>query len=199
MQIVLFGTSADPPTVAHQEIIRWLALQFVATDTQQKNRVAVWAADNPFKVHGASLAQRTQMLELLTAEIDPSISQRIQVYPNLSSRRTIETLTTAKEIWNDAEFILVIGADLVEQLPHWYRIHELLTQVKLLIIPRDGSEIQPDRLKILTSLGAEISIAPITTPPISSTIIRASSATIQGITPAIAKYIQAHKLYQTQL
>ena len=84
MQVALFGTSADPPTIAHQEIIRWLGSQF--------DNVAVWAADNPFKTHGASLAQRSQMLELLIAEINSPISQHVQVYPDLSSRRTIETL-----------------------------------------------------------------------------------------------------------
>jgi nicotinate-nucleotide adenylyltransferase len=197
MQIVLFGTSADPPTIAHQEIIRWLAAKFVSETTQHENRVAVWAADNPFKVHGASLEQRSQMLELLIAEIDPSISQRIQVYPHLSSRRTIETLNTAKQIWSNAEFILVIGADLVQQLSQWYHIDELLSQVRLLIIPREGSEIQSEQIEILTNLGAKISIAPLTTPAISSTIARTSIKSIQGLTPAISKYIQTHNLYQT--
>ena len=49
MKIALFGTSADPPTIAHQKIISWLGSQF--------DRVAVWAANNPFKVHGAALEQ----------------------------------------------------------------------------------------------------------------------------------------------
>ncbi len=196
MQVALFGTSADPPTIAHQEIISWLASQF--------DRVAVWAADNPFKTHGASLAQRSQMLELLIAEINPSISPRAQVYPDLSSRRTIETLIKAKTTWNDADFVLVVGADLVAQLPQWYHAAELLAQVKLLIVPRTGSEIEPTNLQILTDLGAQISIAPLATPAISSTIIRtnhphldSTSDSIQGLTPAVAKYIQQQRLYES--
>jgi nicotinate-nucleotide adenylyltransferase len=190
MQVALFGTSADPPTIAHQEIISWLASQF--------DRVAVWAADNPFKIHGASLAQRSQMLELLISEINPSISQHAQVYPKLSSQRTIETLIHAKEIWSEADFILVVGADLIAQLPKWYRVTELLAQVKLLIVPRTGSELEQTRLEILTDLGAQISIAPLATPAISSTIVRTNRSTresIQGLTPAVARYIQAQKLY----
>jgi nicotinate-nucleotide adenylyltransferase len=202
VQIALFGTSADPPTIAHQEIIGWLASQF--------DEVAVWAADNPFKVHGASLEQRSQMLKLLISELHPSISHHVQVNPCLSSRRTIETLDRAKEIWDDANFTLVVGADLVAQLPQWYRVSELLAQVKLLIVPRTGNEIAPASLKILAELGAQISIAPLATPVISSTIVRTNrsqsvsereshlspSESIVGLTPAVARYIQQQELYK---
>lgn len=40
-RVALFGTSADPPTVGHQAILRWLSEHY--------DQVAVWAADNPFK------------------------------------------------------------------------------------------------------------------------------------------------------
>jgi nicotinate-nucleotide adenylyltransferase len=194
-KIALFGTSADPPTIAHQEIINWLALQF--------DRVAIWAADNPFKTHGASLTQRSQMLELLISEIQPSIDLQAKVYPKLSNKYTIETLITAKKIWNDADFSLVIGADLITQLPTWYRADELLAQVKLLIVPRTGNEIDRSSLETLVNLGARISIAPLSTPAISSTIVRSNRShphtqteSIEGLTPAVARYIQLQKLYQ---
>ena len=186
MKIALFGTSADPPTIAHQEIISWLASQFDA--------VAVWAADNPFKAHGATLEQRSQMLELLIEEIDPSISQYAQVYRSLSSQRTLETLITAQRFWSDGEFTLTIGSDLITQLPQWYRVGELLTQVKLLIVPRNGNRIESTDLQRLENLGAQIAIAPLATPAISSTIIRQSHS-IQGLTPKVAQYIQHHHLY----
>jgi nicotinate-nucleotide adenylyltransferase len=187
MKIALFGTSADPPTVAHQEIISWLGSQF--------DRVAVWAADNPFKVHGASLEQRSQMLELLIEETKLPISQHAQVYRSLSSKRTFETLITAQKIWNNCEFTLTIGADLVAQLPRWYRAAELLTQVQLLIVPRIGNQIELSDLDILTNLGAKITIAPLATPPISSTVIR-NNHSIEGLTPGVARYTQQHNLYQ---
>jgi nicotinate-nucleotide adenylyltransferase len=186
MKIALFGTSADPPTIAHQEIINWLASQF--------DVVAIWASDNPFKTHGADLEQRSQMLELLIAEIAPSISQHAQVYRCLSSQRTLESLMTAQKIWNDSEFILTIGADLITQLPQWYRASELLTQVKLLIVPRTGNQIEPSDLQKLTDLGAQIAIAPLSTPAISSTAVR-NNHSIQGLTPKVATYIQQHHLY----
>ena len=186
MKVALFGTSADPPTIAHQEIISWLA--------SQSDRVAVWASDNPFKTHGASLEQRSQMLELLIEEIEPPLDRSTQVYRNLSSRRTFESLITAREIWADSEFVLTVGADLVTQLPQWYRASELLTQVKLLIVPRTGTTIESADLQRLKDLGAQIAIAPLSTPIISSTVVRNSHSS-QGITPSVARYIQQHNLY----
>ena len=41
MKIALFGTSADPPTAAHQTILQCLADHY--------DQVAVWASDNPLK------------------------------------------------------------------------------------------------------------------------------------------------------
>ncbi len=194
MKIALFGTSADPPTIAHQEIIIWLASQF--------DRVAVWAADNPFKEHGASLIQRSQMLELSIAEVSPSLDRQAQVYPNLSNRRTLETVNIARSIWSDADFTLTVGADLIAQLPSWYRAQELLAKVDLLIVARDGNPIDETDLEVLRNLGARIAIAPLTTPPVSSTIIRTSGfhdtiadRSIQGLTLAVAKYIQQNSLY----
>ncbi|WP_310485347.1 nicotinate-nucleotide adenylyltransferase [Chamaesiphon sp. VAR_48_metabat_403] len=186
MKIALFGTSADPPTIAHQQIITWLASQF--------DLVAVWAADNPYKEHGASLEQRSQMLELLISEIEPPVNRSTQVYRSLSSRRTFESLITAQKIWSDSEFILTIGADLITQLPQWYRASELLDRVKLLIVPRTGNKIEPTDLQRLKDLGAQIAIAPLSTPAISSTAIR-NSHSIQGIAPSVATYIQNHNLY----
>jgi nicotinate-nucleotide adenylyltransferase len=187
MKIALFGTSADPPTIAHQKIINWLAAQF--------NCVAVWAADNPFKLHGATLEQRSQMLELLIAEIQLPTSQNAQVYRSLSSKRTLESLITARSIWPDSEFTLTVGADLITQLPQWYRVGELLGQVELLIVPRTGNQIEPSDLQRLTDLGATISIAPLSTPAISSTTIRTSHS-IVGMTPSVATYTQHNSLYQ---
>ena len=90
--------------------------------------------------------------------------------------------------------MLTVGADLITQLPQWYRISELLAQVKLIIVPRTGNKIESTDLQRLKDLGAQIAIAPLSTPIISSTAIR-NSHSIQGIVPSVARYIQQHNLY----
>lgn len=126
-QIALFGTSADPPTSGHQAILLWLSQRF--------DKVVVWASDNPFKTHQTLLEHRMAMLSLLIEEINAQ-KANIALHPELSSRRTLETLKRAKNYWSDADYTLVVGSDLVQQIPQWYQIETLLKQVELLIIPR---------------------------------------------------------------
>jgi nicotinate-nucleotide adenylyltransferase len=188
MKIALFGTSADPPTIAHQEIVAHLATKFHLT--------LIWAADNPFKQHGADLDTRSNMLELLVAEIDRDLASRIKVDRRLSYRYTIDTITTVIDRYPDSELTIVIGADLITQLPTWYRASELINLVNILILPRNDREIDPDKLKQLTNFGAKVEIDRFLPTPVSSTAIR-SGETDRGVTPAIANYIHNYRLYQS--
>ncbi len=53
------------------------------------------------------------MLELLIDEIEPTIKERAQVYPSLSDRYTLETIYRARKLWEDGDFTLVVGADIL--------------------------------------------------------------------------------------
>lgn len=185
-KIALFGTSADPPTTGHQKILSWLSQHF--------DKVAVWASDNPFKAHQTPLEHRQTMLWLLIEDISPK-RENIALYPELSSPRSIITVEKAKEKWPETEFSLVIGSDLVNQLPHWYRVEDLLQQVKLLIIPRHGYAIDDIlRFQQLREMGAEIEIASLRGPAVSSTAYREKRAS-EVLTAPVEDYIHKQKLY----
>jgi nicotinate-nucleotide adenylyltransferase len=184
-QIALFGTSADPPTIGHQSILQWLGEHY--------DQVAVWAADNPFKEHGASLTQRSKMLRLMIAELG---YDNILVHEKLSDRRSLNTLRFAKEIWGEEpEYLLVIGSDLVPQIPRWYRAKDLLQEVTLLIFPRKGYPLQTEALKQLTALKGTWTEADYNPPAVSSSEYRIEGK-INTVIPAIAQYITTEKLYQ---
>jgi nicotinate-nucleotide adenylyltransferase len=191
MEVALFGTSADPPTPAHQQVIRWLSQHF--------GTVAVWAADNPEKVHGATLAQRTWMLELLVQDLSPTV----QVYPSLSHRFTFHSLAEAREIWPEGRFTLTIGADLVGQIEQWHRAAELLPQIDLLVIPRPGWSIDPQTWQRLQGFGRRVElVAELATADVSSTALRgAMGATDRPVSlpktiPAVQDYIDRLELYR---
>jgi nicotinate-nucleotide adenylyltransferase len=189
MQVALFGTSADPPTRAHQQVIDWLGQKFEV--------VAVWAADNPDKIHGATLAQRAAMLEILVAEIPAPTNAT--VCQQISHRYTIRTIAFAREIWPQAELVLTIGADLVAQIEHWQGGSELLQQVSLLIIPRPGWQLRPEMLQRLSDLGCQFQLLEeLSTLAVSSTAMRQTSSLEDlhwGLTPAVTAYIDQHHLY----
>jgi nicotinate-nucleotide adenylyltransferase len=189
MRIALFGTSADPPTAGHQKILRWLSEHY--------DWVAVWAADNPFKSHQTPLEHRARMLQLLISDIEPP-RENIALEQDLSSFRTLETVEKAQSRWGgDAEFTLVIGSDLLEQLPRWYRIEDLLQQVQLLIVPRPGYAIDEYSLEMVENLGGKIAIASLTGIDVSSTAYREHGNT-EALTPPIVAYIHQQHLYKCQ-
>jgi nicotinate-nucleotide adenylyltransferase len=187
-KIALFGTSADPPTAGHKTIMSWLAQHF--------DWVAVWAADNPFKSHQTSLEHRSTMLLLMIQEIN-SPQHNISLHPDLSSSRTLETVERAKLLWPDAELTLVIGSDLVEQLSRWYKIEHLLAQVQLLVVPRPGYPAEKLDLWQLRRLGAEVAIASLNAPNVSSTFYRETGDT-EALTPPVEAYINREHLYAWQ-
>ncbi|HEY9860932.1 MAG TPA: nicotinate-nucleotide adenylyltransferase [Candidatus Obscuribacterales bacterium] len=187
-KIALFGTSADPPTAGHQAILSWLSQHF--------DYVAVWASDNPFKSHQTPLEHRSAMLRLLIQDIEPP-RHNISLHPELSSPRTLITVEQAKKQWPDADLTLTIGADLVTQLSTWYRIKDLLQQVKLLVIPRPGYPLKDNDLAELRQLGATIAIADLTGPAISSTAYR-EAGQAEALSPTVEAYIHQEQLYACQ-
>ncbi len=189
MRIALFGTSADPPTAGHQEILSWLSERY--------DWVAVWAADNPFKSHQAPLEHRAAMLQLLITDIDAP-RQNIALEQQLSSLRTLETVEKAKLRWGEnVELTLVIGSDLLTQLPRWYRIEDLLQEVQLLIVPRPGYTIDDSSLEVVQKLGGKMAIASLTGLDISSTAYREHGDS-QALTPPVVAYINREHLYECQ-
>lgn len=184
MRIALFGTSADPPTTGHLEILRWLSERF--------DHVAVWAADNPFKSHQTELTHRTNMLKILVSELAYT---NVEVHPELSHPRTIVTVDRIEQRYPNAELTLVVGFDVARQLSKWYRAKELLQRVRVLVIPRSRYSFEQEDLEQLKALGATTTIAPASVPDVSSTAYR-EGCDLSGVTSSIQAYIDRERLYQ---
>ncbi len=184
--IALFGTSADPPTTGHQAILRWLSDRY--------DWVAVWASDNPYKQHQTPLERRMAMLHLAIADIDTQ-RNNISLNRELSSSRSIETVERAREQWGaEVELTLVVGADLVPQLPRWYRAEALFREVTLLIVPRLGYPLTSEQLQALADAGAGYEIADFEPPAVSSTDYRRARDRDAAI-PSVEDYIHQQQLY----
>ena len=183
-KIALFGTSADPPTIGHQTILYWLGQHF--------DRVIVWASDNPFKQHQTPLPYRSEMLKLAIAELNLN---NISLYPELSDRFTLITVNRAIAKWGrEIEFSLVVGSDILPQIHNWYRIEELLAEVKVLIVPRLGYAIEKAELAALDSLGGEYAIASLNAPKVSSSSYRLQKDKTM-VVPSVRDYINRQNLY----
>ncbi|MGD1859893.1 MAG: nicotinate-nucleotide adenylyltransferase [Leptolyngbyaceae cyanobacterium] len=186
MQIALFGMSADPPHRGHGKILQWLAQHF--------DHVAVWAADNPFKEHQCPLSDRAAMLSLMIRDLSVSPG-KIGLYKELSHRRSLVSAQQAQEIWPQAELTLVVGADLVEQLPHWYQAAELFQIVNILVIPRPGYQPSSQALTAIRQAGGQIAIADtLKTAEVSSSYYRETEDP-HALPAAVSAYINQRNLY----
>jgi len=192
MNIALFGTSADPPTQGHGKVLAWLSAHY--------SQVAVWAADNPFKQHQASFEHRNAMLRALIAALN---GDNVSLDPELSDRRSLITVERAQRRWPQATLTLVVGSDLVAQLPSWYQAEKLLSQVKLLVVPRPGTPLSHGSLLPLQAVGAEVTIAEMEGLDVSSTAFRNSCKRIGSdrtldelLAPAVRDYVYQHGLYR---
>jgi nicotinate-nucleotide adenylyltransferase len=125
------------------------------------------------------------------------------VHPELSHMRTVVTLERARQLWPEAEFSLVVGADLVEQLPSWYRADEVLAAVNILVIPRPGYDLSEASLATLGQHTA-VTVAQMPSIDVSSSRFRqcdhpsghpSGQAEAPGLTPAVQTYIAQHHLY----
>ena len=139
------------------------------------------------------------MLRLLIEGMQPP-RHNVGFHPELSSYRTLESVKKAQEIWgqdNDIEFTLVVGSDLAQQLPRWYKVEDLLGQVRLLIVPRPGYMLDEGVLQQLRSLGADVAIANLTGLDVSSTAYR-ERGDARAVTPPVKDYIHRERLYECQ-
>ena len=186
MEIAIFGTSADPPTIAHQKILVYLAKHY--------DLVAVYASNNPFKAHGSDLSHRSRMLELLIAELD-SLYPKILFAPEISDLRTINTVAKVKQKWGDNHILtVVIGGDLSEQIFSWYQADQLWPKLKVLIVPREGYKIEEATIEKINQHSLGCTVAEYETPAFSSTDYRRYHNQ-QVLTDSVKAYIQEHHLY----
>ena len=161
--IALFGTSADPPTLGHQFLLKELVKIFP--------RVITWASDNPEKKHRIPLRKRSQLLRILVKEIS---NPQLELVQNLSSPWTINTLEKAYKIWPEGNFTFVIGSDLAGQIPKWLNAKSDLNKTKIAIAIRDGWPINKKQLQEIQKLGGQIELLPFKVPASSSTKFRES-------------------------
>jgi nicotinate-nucleotide adenylyltransferase len=197
MRLGIYGGSFDPVHNGH------LALAHACQHQEALDEV--WfmpTAIQPLKQHGphATDAQRLEMLQLA---LRPEPSWRAS---NLEIDRgglsyTLDTLRQLNEELPDAVLFFLMGADAVQDVPHWHQPREIFSLATPLVVRRAG---QPDpELATLRALCAENKQPILIEMPeidVSSTQVRrqaAAGAPLGELVPApVAVYIAAHGLYR---
>lgn len=127
---------------------------------------------------------------------------------------TVDTVSSLLDAHPHDHLFLILGIDAFLDMPNWYRPHELLSLINIIVMARPGiastniaaspflAELMPDDRGIwqLPS-GKTVSLVAVAPHDISSTRIRQlvrSSRSIDHLVPAaVAEYIAAHRLYRS--
>jgi nicotinate-nucleotide adenylyltransferase len=185
-RIGILGGTFDPPHIGHliiaQEVLISLQLDqvwFIPTYEPPHKHEATFQVEN-----------RLEMLQLALADNEAFLLNTIEVKREGKSY-TYDTMVTLKKEYPEKEFYFIIGADMVEYLPKWYRIDELIQLVRFVGVQRAGY-----------SLATPYPIIEIDIPAvdISSTIIRErirNRKSIQYLVPeSVHTYIKEHGFYE---
>jgi nicotinate-nucleotide adenylyltransferase len=182
MHVALFGGSFNPPHVAHQMVALYV-LETAGVD--QIWFVPTWK--HPFHKPLAPFDSRLRMCELavksLGARARVSEIERTIGGPS----RTLNTVRRLRKLHPGNEYSLVIGSDVAEEVPAWYRSEELQAIVPFIIIGRRAAK------------GAAAH-SPVTMPEVSSTEVRnllRAGKSAEGLVPrSVLDYIYRHGLYR---
>ena len=182
MRVALFGGSFNPPHVAHQMV----ALYVLETEAVDQ----LWLVPtfkHPFHKTLAPFENRLRMCELAAKGLGrrARVSEIERVVGGPS--RTLSTVRRLRTLHPDHTFSVVIGSDLVAELPHWYGFAKLQQLVSFIVIGRRAAA------------GAAAHSA-VTMPEVSSTEVRAllrAGKSAEGLVPGtVLDYIYRHGLYR---
>ena len=201
-KILLYGGSFDPVHLGHigvcGEVSEMLDCEKV---------ILLPAARSPLKKHGpiASEMHRLNMLRIATEGMDKfEISEFELNRPGPSY--TYDTVSHFKNVEQEETIIYwLAGGDIVDELPYWHNIKELLGMCEFVLTHRSGFPMHDlDILseKLGSSLVKKLKRNVIETAKfdVSSTLIRSKIASgedvSQYLNPMVNQYIKDHGLYR---
>lgn len=139
-----------------------------------------------------SAAVRLQMVELAVADHESFRVTDIELARDGPSY-TYDTIVQLVEQFPDCRFSFIIGGDMVEILPKWYRYEELSRMIRFIGLARPGAKM--DRASHEGVTFVEMPVW-----DISSTLIRTKAAAGQSIRylvpPSVERYIKENRFYE---
>ncbi len=131
-RVCLFGGSFDPPHVAHTLAAVW-ALQTLPIDELWWMPVYEHAFGKRLLAWDARVAMITTAIRDLPAMRICTIEREMHAVS-----RTIDTVRTLQKRYPSTEFSLLIGSDLVDEIPLWKEGTTLQNMLPIYVLGREG-------------------------------------------------------------
>lgn len=199
MRTALFGGSFNPPHNGHVHLIS------TVTEHTDYDRILLVPLHTPshkdVDVHIDPI-HRVEMVRLLAAECCPRCLVDTTEIERGGVSYTWDTVQEINHRYTDitGPLGIVIGDDLLEGLPTWYRIDSLKQTVEFTVLCRDLDEAQmEDYRNSYGKMGLRLHLIKEQAVDVSSSMVREkirSHQSVGGLLPkAILQYIESHGLY----
>lgn len=185
MNLAFFGGSFDPPHVGHENIIKICQEKF-------DNLLVIPNNVSPMKTDKPPIPKfhRLNMIKLIIKNLNVKIDTF-----ELDSNKinyTYHTIQYIKKNYFFNDLYMIIGKDQIENFNKWYRIDDILKDVKIICFNRNNSYKNED-------LGIKIEFVPFDFPISSSGIRKMISDKLaideKLLNKNVIKYISDNKLY----
>ena len=183
--IALFGTSADPPTIGHKQILEELSKIYSFTIS--------YVSNNPNKTHKENISIRSHLLKTLIEDLD---NPKILFNQRVSSLWAVESIKKCKTIYEFNNLDFVIGSDLVKDIFYWKNFDRIIKEASFFIILREGYPIESNTLKMLNTYNVKFKISTIKIPNISSSKFRLNS-NYSNLPTSLIDFVKKNNLYES--
>ena len=200
-KIILFGGTYDPVHIGHIEVAASAARTIGASTV-----FLIPARRSPHKTQ-KPVAQDSDRIAMLKLAV--TVKNLFQISPVELNRAepsyTIDTIRYFRQKFEPAcRLYWLIGADMLKDLPKWYKIDELLKECTICVMNRGGFD-KPDFDSLAGKLGDE-DIEKLRKNMIETPLIEISATEIrqklfedkdvgQYLHPEVLNYIKTHNLY----
>ena len=195
MRLGILGGTFNPPHFGH------LALAKAAREEFALDRVLLMvAADPPHKPVLMPAAPRLHMAKLAAEGMEGIEASDIEISRGGKSY-TVETLRALKSLYPDAELFLIVGEDMLKDLPYWREAENLLRLANIIGMERPGTcgNAEETAQMLRERFDARVSVTEYSGPDLSSTDIRENMArglSVEGMLPeSVEQYIYEEGYY----
>ncbi|WP_025693177.1 nicotinate-nucleotide adenylyltransferase [Paenibacillus zanthoxyli] len=195
MKVGIMGGTFDPIHIGHMLVAE------TARDAFGLEQVWFMPSHIPPHKHAAGASGEAR-LALVSEAIKNNGSFRILDWEIVRGgvSYTIETVRQLQERYPTEDFYFIIGADMVQYLPKWKDIDELVRRLTFVGVGRPGNSLNLGTLPV--NIAEKVLLADMPMVDISSTMIReraASGKSIRYMVPeAVYDYVQRSELYGVQ-
>jgi nicotinate-nucleotide adenylyltransferase len=182
-ETIIYGGAFNPPTLAHKAILE------ACVDYAETKKADVWvmpSGDRHDKTIRTSRDLRLAYIDAMIESIDNSEVVPQVITTELDRTVMVETYDTVQELEHEyphRTFTFVFGADSTETMADWHGGQDLLENLSMLVVEREGSIVNP--------MARHAVRMQVSTPNVSSTEVRERLAAGVSITDLVAAPVAA--------